>query len=167
MISLKHIGIVVLFILVPAALCAQGAEELIDIGHSHYGLGEYEQAIKYFNLAAEKDNKNPEIFYLLGVCKSQLQQNREAISDYNLALALDADYAEVYFEKGFSHFSLGELEEAIKAFDKAIFLNPENALAYVNRGSIKCMNGDKEGAMEDWMKAEALGAPIPEQDCDL
>ncbi len=146
---------------------AQSAQEYINIGHRNYELGEFEEAIEYLNKAVELDDRNPEVFYLLGVCKSQLQRNKEAVRDYDLALALDKDYAEVYFEKGYSLFMLNEFKLAIEAFDKAIALKPDNAVAYVNRGSVKCISGDKEGAMADWKKAEALGAPIPEQDCDL
>lgn len=157
-----------LLLLCTSIFChAQTTRELIDIGHRNYELGEYAEAIEYLNKAADKDNKNPEIFYLLGVCKSQMQQNEEAIKDYNLALALDPSYAEVYFEKGYSLFALNQLDEAIEAFDKSIKLQPNNAVAYVNRGSVKCIKGDKEGAMKDWKKAEELGAPLPEQECDL
>jgi|UniRef100_UPI00404A6141 tetratricopeptide (TPR) repeat protein len=145
----------------------QSTQELIDIGHRNYELGEYQEAIDYLNKAADKDQKNPEIFYLLGVCKSQLQKNAEAIKDYDLALALDPTYAEVYFEKGYSLFALNMLDEAIEAFDKSIKLKPNNAVAYVNRGSVKCIKGDKEGAMKDWKKAEELGAPLPEQECEI
>ena len=156
-----------LFICISIFVNAQSTQELIDIGHRNYELGEYKEAIGYLNRAADKDQKNPEIFYLLGVCKSQMQMNQEAIKDYDLALALDPSYAEVYFEKGYSLFALNKLDEAIEAFDKSIKLKPNNAVAYVNRGSVKCIKGDKEGAMKDWKKAEELGAPLPEQECDL
>lgn len=146
---------------------AQTGDSLLNIGHRNYELGDYTEAIKYLNKAAELDGQNPEIFYLLGVCKSQLQLNKEAIQDYDLALAIDPTYAEVYFEKGYSLFVTGKLEEAIEAFDQSIILKPDNSVAYVNRGSVKCILGDKEGAMADWKKAEELGAPIPEQDCDV
>ncbi len=145
----------------------QSADSLIDIGHRNYELGEYKIAIDYFERALQQDSNNPEIYYLMGVCKSQIQLNKQAIIDYNKALELDFSFAEVHFEKGYSLFMLGKLEEAILAYDKAVSLRPENAVAYVNRGSVKCILGDKEGAMADWKKAEELGAPIPEQDCDL
>jgi len=157
-----------LFFVCFSLICqAQSTQELIDIGHRNYELGEYQEAIDFLDKAADKDQKNPEIFYLLGVCKSQLQKNAEAIKDYDLALALDPSYAEVYFEKGYSLFALNMLDEAIEAFDKSIKLKPNNALAYVNRGSVKCIKGDKEGAMKDWKKAEELGAPLPDQECDV
>lgn len=159
--------IVIIACLLSFAGYSQTAESMIEIGHRNYETGEYDAAIKYFNKAAELDGKNPEIFYLLGVCKSQLQLNEEAIQNYNLALALDPTYAEVYFEKGYSLFVTGKLEEAIESFDQSIKLKPNNAVAYVNRGSVKCILGDKAGATSDWKKAEELGAPIPEQDCDV
>lgn len=145
----------------------QNTDSLIDIGHRNYELGKYNVAIEYFERAALQDASNPEIYYLMGVCKSQIQLNKEAIADYDKALVLDSDYAEVHFEKGYSLFMTGKLEEAILSYDETVRLAPTNAVAYVNRGSVKCILGDKEGAMSDWKKAEELGAPIPEQDCDL
>ncbi|MEQ9167892.1 MAG: tetratricopeptide repeat protein, partial [Fulvivirga sp.] len=59
-----------LFTCISIYVHAQSTQELIDIGHRNYELGEYQEAIDYLNKAADKDQKNPEIFYLLGVCKS-------------------------------------------------------------------------------------------------
>lgn len=145
---------------------SQTAQSLVELGHKNYELGDYAEAIKYLNQAAELDKKDPEIFYLIGVCESQSQNNEAAIQNYNIALALDPTYAEVYFEKGYSLFVMGKLEEAIEQYDESIKLKADNAVAFVNRGSLKCILGDKEGAMKDWQRAEELGASIPEQECD-
>ena len=145
---------------------AQEDESLLSIAHKNYELGDYKEAIKYLNKAVEQDPKSPEVFYLLGVCKSSIEQNEEAIIDFNIALSLDPSYAEVYFEKGYTLFVMGQLEEAILNYDKTIELQPKNAIAFVNRGSIKCIQGNKEGAMNDWMKAKELGAPILELECE-
>lgn len=154
------------FVLLQCNVFAQEGETLLSIAHRNYELGDYKEAIKYLNKAVKEDAKNPEVFYLLGVCKSNVQLNEEAINDYNIALVLDPDFAEVYFEKGYSLFMVGRLEESVLNYDKNIELKPKNAIAFVNRGSVKCILGDKEGAMADWKRAEELGAPIPEQECE-
>ncbi len=157
----------ILLIVLCTPVLAQSATELIDIGYKNYELGDYNEAIKYFEKAAKVDGKNPEIFYLMGVCKSQSGRNTEAIIDYNVALKLDPDYAEVHYEKGYALFLLDQLDASIKSFDKAIELREDYSEAWFNRGSIKCIKGDSVGAMEDWARARELGAQIPEQKCEL
>ena len=160
--------IILLFLLLGSTVgFCQTAQSLVDLGHKNYELGDYVEAIKYLNQAAELDKKDPEIFYLIGVCESQSQNNEAAIRNYDIALALDPTYAEVYFEKGYSLFVMGKLEEAIEQYDQSIKLKADNAVAFVNRGSLKCILGDKDGAMKDWQRAEELGASIPEQECDV
>ena len=144
----------------------QTFEELVEMGYQNYQLGEYEQAIQYFDKAAAKQEDDPELFYLRGVCKSQAGLNSEALGDYDIALSLDPGYAEVHYEKGYALFLLLQLEESIKSFDKAIELKPKYAEAWFTRGSIKCIQGDAKGAEEDWDQARTLGAYIPEQKCE-
>ncbi|MEM6362345.1 MAG: tetratricopeptide repeat protein [Bacteroidota bacterium] len=158
--------LLVILTLLPFPLKAQTAAELVDIGYKNYELGDYKEAIEYFDEAAKLDSKNPEIFYLMGVCKSQSGRNTEAIIDYNIALKLDPDYAEVHYEKGYALFLLDQLDASIKSFDMAIALKENYSEAWFNRGSIKCIKGDVRGAKADWDRARELGAQIPEQECE-
>lgn len=158
--------VLVLVCLSGKLIAQQQAKELVDTGYENYQKGNYEEAVNYFLKAAEIDSEDPEIYYLAGVCKSQLMQNEAAIDFYEKALALDPDYAEVHYEKGYSYFLMNEYEKAIASFDKAVESKPDYAEAYVNRGSVKCITGDKEGALGDWKKAEALGATVPVQECE-
>ncbi|MTI21101.1 tetratricopeptide repeat protein, partial [Fulvivirga sp. RKSG066] len=142
------------------------AKQWLDSGYVAYQQGFYEEAIDKFQQSIDIDNQNPETYYLKGVCQSQINLNLAAIKSYEKALSLDPEYAEVHFEKGYSYFSLNQFQNAIQAFDKAIDYRPNYAEAWFNRGSVKCIIGEKEAAMDDWARAKALGASIPNLDCE-
>ncbi len=139
---------------------------LLDSGYAYYEVAEYKKAIEVFEQAVIETPENPELYYLMGVCRSLSGDNYHAIRDYEKAIELSPDYAEAYYEKGYASYLMGELKKAMSAFDKAIELRPNYAEAYVNRGSLKCMDGDSEGAEKDWDKAAELGAALPVRDCN-
>lgn len=133
------------------------AEKYLDAGYEKYENEDFKGAILDFNKAADFDPKNPEVYYLRGVCKSSLGQKKEAILDFDKALSLDPEYAEVYYEKGYIFLSDQNTKLAIEQFNLAIKYNPEFAEAFVSRGTAKCMQDDKSGANADWEKAKELG----------
>jgi tetratricopeptide (TPR) repeat protein len=138
---------------------------LLEKGYKLYEEENYTEALKVFEKAAAETPDNPEIYYLMGVCRSLTDDNYTALQNFALAIELDPSYAEAYYETGYAHFLMGKLEKALEAFDKAIELRPDYAEAYINRGSLKCMLEDAEGAKKDWDKAASLGAALPVSGC--
>lgn len=160
------LSVLLLFLITPLFGQQRTAEEWLDSGYESYTNGDYGEAIVKFQSSIKLDGNNPETYYLMGVCQSQLQLNLQALKNYDKALSIDPNYAEVHYEKGYSLFSLNRYKEAIESFDKAIEIRPNYAEAWFNRGSVKCILGDKEGAEKDWEQAAELGASIPDLECE-
>jgi tetratricopeptide (TPR) repeat protein len=135
-------------------------DKILERGFTRYSNGDCAGAIEEYNLAIKKGENNAEAYYLRGVCKSMMENNKEAIEDFNLAIKYNPEYAEAYFEKAFSHYSLDENETALTFYTKAISIDPEYAEAYMNRGSVKHNLNNLKGACEDWAKAESMGFNI-------
>ena len=77
--------LILLLLFTTAIANAQSAKELLEIGYRNYELGDYKEAIRYFDQASELKSDDPELFYLRGVCKSQSGRNNEALGDYEIA----------------------------------------------------------------------------------
>ncbi|XOV93163.1 MAG: tetratricopeptide repeat protein [Bacteroidota bacterium] len=133
------------------------AEALINSGYNKYLDDDYVGAIEDFTKASEIAPQNEEIYYLRGVCKSNINEKAAAMVDYNRALKLNPNYAEVYYEKAYIYLQDQNPVEAIKALDKVLELQPNMAAAYVSRGTAKCMMEDIDGANKDWRRAKELG----------
>ncbi len=153
----------VLFLTICIRMLLQNpVEVLINSGYDKYMEANYSEAIEDFNKAAAMAPDNEEIYFLRGVCKSNLDEKAAAMVDYNKALKLKPDYAEVYYEKAYIYLQDQNAGEAIKALNRVIELRPDMAAAYVSRGTAKCMMEDIEGANKDWQKAKELGVEYTE-----
>ncbi len=147
-----------LFILLFSFLPVQdSAEVLINRGYDKYLEENYEGAISDFNQALQLAPENAEIYYLRGVCRSNIGLKVAAIKDLNSAIHLNPQYAEAYYEKAYIYLSDQNAQKAIGVLNKVIQLNPKMAEAYISRGTAKCMLNDIQGANADWEKAKELG----------
>lgn len=76
-----------LFIVIGLTTSAQTAQELVDKGVEYYEVGDYTNALKYFQQAAEQGNAKAQ--YNLGVCyengQGVLQNYTEAVKWYRKA----------------------------------------------------------------------------------
>lgn len=133
------------------------AEQLLEKGFDKYTEGDCEGAIKIYDQVIKSHKQNSEAYYLRGVCKSLLENNKGAIEDFEQAIKYNSHYAEAYFEKAYSHYVLDENRKALELYNKAIEVDPDYAEAYMNRGSVKHNLNDMKGACEDWAHAEYLG----------
>ncbi|CAN5535454.1 hypothetical protein BH23BAC1_BH23BAC1_30350 [soil metagenome] len=145
-----------LVIFIPG-LSQESVEKLLEKGFDRYAEGDCEGAIKIYDLAIKTYKNNSEAYYLRGVCKSMLENNKEAIEDFDQAIKYNPKYAEAYFEKAYSYYVLDENRKALEIYNQAIDVDPEYAEAYMNRGSVKHNLNDTKGACEDWAHAEYLG----------
>lgn len=69
-------------------------EAYIEKGIIQYGLKEYKNALKTFELAIQVANTYPDVYYWLGKCQEATGQKTEALTNYYRATALDKDFKE-------------------------------------------------------------------------
>jgi len=142
-------------LLKPGQLRAFGAfptrERVSDSAESSYRsgldslwLGNYDNAIGYFETAANRNPRRADAWVQVGYCKVKQGKNEEGIRAYQHALALKPDSAEIHNKLGDAYYYAGRLREAIASYSRAASLRPDNAdahynlaLAYIESGNVK------------------------------
>ena len=95
-----------------------------------------------------------------GLVYKQLQQFEAAIQDFTTALDLDSENPTLWYERAFLLAISGNLLAAEQGFTKAIGLKSDYAQAYFYRSLVYREQGKKEMALQDALKAQALGLEV-------
>jgi S1-C subfamily serine protease len=110
-----------------------------DVGESSYRtgldslwLGNYDNAIGYFETAANRNPKRVDAWVQVGYCKVKQGKNEDAIRAYQHAIQLKPDSEEIHNKLGDAYYYAGKMREAITSYTKAATLNPTNADAHYN-----------------------------------
>ena len=119
------------------------AESLYRSGIESLWLGNYDNAVGYFENAANKNPKRAEAWVQVGYCKVKQGKIQEAVRAYQQALQLKPGDAEIHNKLGDAYYYSGRLREAIESYSEAARLRPDNAetfynlaLAYFESGNI-------------------------------
>ena len=119
------------------------AESAYRSGIESMWLGNYDNAVGYFENAANKNPRRAEAWVKVGYCKVKQGKIQEAIRAYTQALQLKPADAEIHNKLGDAYYYSGRLREAIESYTEAARLQPDNAetfynlaLAYFESGNI-------------------------------
>ena len=74
----------------------------------------------------DENEKNPNSYHDLGICKFNLGRVKEAIADLDKAAKLQPDYGYRYASRGWMKQSMGDINGAIEDYKRAIELDPED-----------------------------------------
>jgi len=114
-------------------------ERLSDIAESSYRtgleslwLGNYDNAIGYFETAANRNPRRADAWVQVGYCKVKQGKNAEAIRAYQHALDLKPNSEEIHNKLGDAYYYAGMMAEAIASYNRAVALRPDNAEAHYN-----------------------------------
>ncbi len=108
------------------------AESLYRTGIESLWLGNYDNAVGYFENAVNKNPKRAEAWVQVGYCKVKQGKNQEAIRAYQQALQLKPADAEIYNKLGDAYYYAGRLREAIESYSEAALLRPDWAETFYN-----------------------------------
>ena len=126
-------------------------ESLADLwyrgGIDSMWLGNYDNALNYFETAANRNPRRAETWIQIGYCKVKQGRNDDAIRAYQRALALRPDSADAQNKLGDAYFFAGRISEAIAAYQQAARLRPNEGEAYYNLALAYLEIGDREAAM--------------------
>jgi len=104
----------------------QGSAEFrMIIGKSHLNRGEYDDAARELEAAAQADPKLPLVHYYLGMTYVGKQDYEQARGEFQKDLALEPDAAFTYEELGKVESTLQNQAAAAKDFSQAIKLDPQ------------------------------------------
>jgi tetratricopeptide (TPR) repeat protein len=108
------------------------AESLYKSGLDSLWLGNYDNAVGYFENAANKNPKRAETWVQVGYCKVKQGKTQEAIRAYQQALQLKPEDAEIHNRLGDAYYYSGRLREAIESYTEAARLRPDWAETFYN-----------------------------------
>jgi tetratricopeptide (TPR) repeat protein len=108
------------------------AESAYRSGIESLWLGNYDNAVGYFENAANKNPKRAEAWVQVGYCKVKQGKIQEAIRAYTQALQLKPADAEIHNKLGDAYYYSGRLREAIESYTEAAQLQPDNAETFYN-----------------------------------
>jgi Ca-activated chloride channel family protein len=114
---------------------AQNDKALIKKGNEAYEKKEYDNAIKNYQQAAEKNPANATAQYNLGNALYKNNKTDEAVQAYDGALSnstSNADKAKAFYNKGVVLQNNKKLPECIDAYKNALKLNPQDEDARQN-----------------------------------
>lgn len=114
-------------------------ERLGDVAESSYRtgldslwLGNYDNAIGYFETAANRNPKRADAWVQVGYCKVKQGKSAEAIRAYQHALELKPQSEEIHNKLGDAYYYAGRMDEAIASYSRAASLKPDNAESHYN-----------------------------------
>lgn len=128
----------------------------------------FDDAVRYYQSAAEYEPDNERIYSALGFAQSQRGDFRASAEAFRRAIALDSENADFYAGLGFALGNLEEYDQASQAYRKAIAQDSKKYDAYVGLGSVLQRQKRFDDAAtvytqlkslqpRDWRPYEALG----------
>ncbi|HEX3144593.1 MAG TPA: tetratricopeptide repeat-containing serine protease family protein [Pyrinomonadaceae bacterium] len=123
-------------------------------------LGNYDNALNYFETAANRNPRRPETWIQIGYCKVKQGRNEEAIRAYKRAIQLRPNSAEAYNKLGDAYFFGGRFTDAIAAYQEAARIRPNDGEAYYNLALAYLETGDRDAAFAQSRRLESIDADL-------
>jgi tetratricopeptide (TPR) repeat protein len=102
----------------------QGTPEYrLIIGKAHYNRGEYDDAVRELEMAAQADPKLPFVHFNLGLAYLRKQEHERARAEFKKDLELEPDVAFTYEQLGNVESTLQHEDEAEKNYRQAVKLD--------------------------------------------
>ncbi len=142
-----------------------------DDGIKLYNLGQYDNAVEYFNSYIKSNPNDEDGYFWLGKSYDKLNNDKKALIAFKHAYALaqnnknidkidfeDNEYnnLEDYFDMAFSYWEEGNYKEAINYADMMLKIDPDCSSAYFLKSKILYTKNDKTTALDLLNKAILL-----------
>ena len=145
-------------------------ERVSDIAESSYRtgldslwLGNYDNAIGYFETAANRNPRRAEAWVQVGYCKVKQGKNEEAIRAYQHALELKPNSEEIHNKLGDAYYYAGRMRDAIASYSRAASIRPDNADAHYNLAVAYFESGNERLALTEAKTLRQLDAKLYEK----
>ena len=116
----------------------QGTPEYrLIIGKAHYNRGEYDDAVRELEAAAQADPKLPFVHFNLGLAYLRKQDLERARAEFKKDLDLEPDVAFTYAELGNVESTLQHEDEAAKNYRQALKLDARLVSAHMGLAKIE------------------------------
>lgn len=145
-------------------------ERLSDVAESSYRtgleslwLGNYDNAIGYFETAANRNPRRADAWVQVGYCKVKQGKSMEAIRAYQHALELKPNSEEIHNKLGDAYYYAGRMTEAIASYNRAVTLRPDNPDAHYNLAVAYFESGNERLAASEAKTLHQLDAKLYEK----
>jgi tetratricopeptide (TPR) repeat protein len=122
-----------------------------QLGICYSEKGQYEEAVKYYELAIQDAPPAFDItmlYFNKALALKKLGKYEEAILDLKKVLEQNPMESNAWTLKSNCHRAIREYEEAVKCLDKALEIDPKNLLARKNQATLLSIQGDEKKAQE-------------------
>jgi len=138
-------------------------EDLYHDGRFFLNMGEYYQAIEYFNKVLKIDPENEDAWYYKGLAYFDSNEYQDAIKCFDKVISLDPDDRYSYYYKGLALSCVNKYKEAFECYTKLVeLIGPlyKPRYYYINDFENKMLEDfAKHHQHEDKMKGSIPEAP--------
>lgn len=131
-------------------------EKWIEEGVKHCENAKFEEGVKCFNKALEKEPNHTTGLHNRARALSRIGQLEAALADFEKLTVLFPTHASFIGDYAVALHLNDKNELALFHFEKALQLEPTNPYRYASRAFFKDRTGDLEGAIADYEKAVEL-----------
>ncbi|GAB6163359.1 hypothetical protein JCM12298_25190 [Desulfothermus naphthae] len=128
----------------------------LDLSKKLIQKGYYEIALNNLKKLSSSHEKDPEVFYLIGLCESKLHKYKDAERSFLKVLSLNKQCARAYNQLGLLYDLEKRHNQATKMYEQAISLNPARPEFYNNLGYNLLILKKIKKAKECFLKALAI-----------
>lgn len=112
--------------------------------------GNIDEAEKIYLGMLNKNPKNVDVIFLLGVVAIQKKDWLKAVNLINNAINLNPENSKFYYHRALANYELGNLKESVLDYSRAIDKNPAYIEAYLNRGVVEQRMQHYEAAIQSY-----------------
>lgn len=126
---------------------------IFNAGLAAYNAEKYDEAIKFYEQAAEHDYNGARTYELIAASYKMKQDTASALDALQKGFEKYPENSSIMVELINIYLSTNKVDEAMKYLELAIEQDPNNASFYFARGSLYDKIGDTEKAIEAYTKA--------------
>jgi len=133
-------------------------EEALKKANSLYVDEHFKEALEYYSLAVELEEKEVEAYLKRSLCHTKLENFTDALADAQKAIGLQPNNSKAYLRKGIACFEMEEYESALAAFEKGFSLDSSDQSF---KTWIRKCKAEIEGESADGTTSTTVPAPTP------
>ncbi len=154
-------GAVLAALLLGVAGCVSPARTYNQRGIALFNMGRYQEALRQFQMAAQMDLTNPDIYYNLGRAYHELGQTVDAEINYEHCLALAANHSKCQHAKVVLLLEQGRTNEAYASVQRWLAADPASPEPLVELAWLERQHDRTEQARQQLRYALALDPQHP------
>ena len=119
-------------------------------------MGDFEQALLYFNQAVAGLPLHLDFLEKQGLALANLQRTAEAAAVFEKVLSENPKRPVALCNLGFAKVLSGQLDEAMRLYDRALALDPDYPQALVNKAALLIFQNKKQEGKKLLLRAQEI-----------